>query len=53
VGPEVEDRIMRLRKTLTKQGFDAGAKTIAAHLATNPSVIDVPAVSTIVERHSG
>ena len=33
VGLEVEDRIVRLRKTLTKKGLDAGAETIAAHLA--------------------
>jgi transposase InsO family protein len=44
---EVEDRIVRLRKTLTKRGLDAGADTIAAHLAADPSVINVPAVSTI------
>jgi transposase len=31
---EVEDQVVRLRKTLTKKGFDAGAETIAAHLAT-------------------
>jgi transposase InsO family protein len=43
---EVEDRIVRLRKTLTKKGFDAGAETIAAHLAT-AGVDPVPAVSTI------
>ena len=29
---EVEDQIVRLRKTLTKKGVDAGAETIAAHL---------------------
>src|SRR5262245_20411583 len=29
----VEDRIVALRKELTKQGLDAGAETIAAHLA--------------------
>ena len=29
---EVEDRIVRLRKTLTKRGLDAGADTIASHL---------------------
>ena len=42
---EVEDRIVRLRKTLTKHGLDAGA--IAAHLATDPSITNVPAISTI------
>jgi transposase InsO family protein len=44
---EVEDRIVRLRKTLTKHGLDAGADTIAAHLATDPSITNVPAISTI------
>jgi len=43
---EVEDQIVRLRKTLTKKGLDAGAETIAAHLATT-GVAPVPAVSTI------
>ena len=33
VSLEVEDQIIRLRKTLTKKGLDAGAETIAAHLA--------------------
>src|SRR6185295_8060722 len=46
VRPGVEDRILRLRKNLTKQGFDAGAETIAAHLAADPPS-NVPAVSTI------
>ncbi len=44
---EVEDRIVRLRKTLTKRGLDAGADTIASHLATDPNITNVPAVSTI------
>jgi transposase InsO family protein len=43
---EVEDQIVRLRKTLTKKGVDAGAETIAAHLQT-AGVEPVPAVSTI------
>ena len=43
---EVEDQIVRLRKTLTKKGLDAGAETIAAHLKT-AGVDLVPAVSTI------
>ena len=47
VSAEVEDRIVRLRKTLTKRGRDAGADTIAAHLAADPTVTKVPAVSTI------
>jgi transposase InsO family protein len=44
---ELEERIVRLRKTLDKQGFDAGAETIAAHLAADPTITNVPAVSTI------
>ena len=32
VSLDVEDQIVRLRKTLTKKGLDAGAETIAAHL---------------------
>jgi transposase InsO family protein len=43
---EVEDQIIRLRKTLTKKGLDAGAETIAAHLQT-AGIEPVPAVSTI------
>ena len=46
VSLEVEDRIVRLRKTLTKQGLDAGAETIAAHLEA-AGVSPVPAMSTI------
>jgi transposase InsO family protein len=46
VDVEVEDQIIRLRKTLTKKGLDAGAETIAAHLAA-AGVQPVPAVSTI------
>src|SRR5271156_4750205 len=44
---EVEDRIIMLRKTLTRRGLDAGADTIAAHLATDPTIPNVPAISTI------
>ena len=47
IGAGLEDKIVRLRKTLDKQGFDAGAETIAAHLATDPATTNVPAVSTI------
>ena len=47
VSAETEDTIVRLRKTLTKQGYDAGAQTIAEHLARDRAIIDVPAVSTI------
>jgi transposase InsO family protein len=46
VSLEVEDQIVRLRKQLTRKGVDAGAETIAAHLAT-AGVDPVPAVSTI------
>lgn len=42
---EVEDRIVRLRKELTDQGFDGGAHTIHYHLGlSDPSP---PSVSTI------
>ena len=47
VGAAVEDKIVRLRKTLAKQGYDAGAATIAAHLTRDTTVTKVPAVSTI------
>jgi hypothetical protein len=33
VDADTEDAIVRLRKELSKQGLDAGAETIAAHLA--------------------
>jgi hypothetical protein len=46
VSLEIEDQVVRLRKTLTKRGLDAGAETIAAHLAT-VGVDPVPATSTI------
>jgi transposase InsO family protein len=51
VDAEVEDAIIRLRKELSKQGLDAGAETIAAHLARQAPAGGgrpaVPAVSTI------
>jgi Homeodomain-like domain len=47
VSDEVEDKIVRLRKSLSKQGYDAGAATIAEHLARELTVADMPAVSTI------
>jgi transposase InsO family protein len=47
VGAELEDKIVRLRKTLDKHGYDAGAATIADHLARDPDIPTVPAVSTI------
>ena len=43
----LEDTIIRLRKTLTKQGYDAGAATIAEHLTRDPAITKVPAVATI------
>ena len=46
VSLELEDQIVRLRKTLTKKGVDAGAETIAAHLQMAGDS-PVPAVSTI------
>jgi len=46
MGLELKDQIVRLRKTLTKKGVDAGAETIAAHLQA-AGVQPVPAVSTI------
>ena len=46
VSLDVEDQIVRLRKTLSKKGLDAGAETIAAHLAA-AGVSPVPATSTI------
>ena len=42
-----EEHIIELRKSLSKQGYDAGAATIAEHLARDPTVTEVPAVSTI------
>jgi transposase InsO family protein len=47
VPPELEDRILRLRKELSKKGLDAGAETIRTHLLRDDAVTRVPAVSTI------
>ena len=47
VGATLEDKIVGLRKTLDKQGYDAGAATIAEHLARDSAVVKAPAVSTI------
>jgi transposase InsO family protein len=47
ISAELEDKIVRLRKTLDKEGFDAGAATIAEHLARDPDVAKIPALSTI------
>ena len=44
VSPEVEERIVRLRKTLDKAGYDASAATIAEHLARDLAAAKVPAV---------
>ncbi len=47
VDAEVEERIVRLRKELSKKGWDAGADTIRSHLLRDPSLGRMPAVSTI------
>lgn len=41
VPAEVEDKIVLLRKTLVKAGYDAGAATIAEQLARDPDVAKV------------
>jgi len=46
VSLEIEDQIIRLRKTLTKNGLDAGAETIVTHLEA-AGISPVPATSTI------
>ncbi|MEQ3542510.1 IS481 family transposase [Pseudonocardia tropica] len=43
----VEDEIVELRKDLDRDGHDAGAATIAAHLQRRHGPEQVPAVSTI------
>ena len=47
ISAALEDAIVRLRKTLDKAGYDAGAATIAEHLSRDPNVTKVPALSTI------
>jgi transposase InsO family protein len=47
VGADLEDRIIRLRKELSKRGLDAGADTIRSHLQRDPGLTRIPAVSTI------
>ena len=42
---EVEDAIVRIRKDLSEDGFDAGARTIHWHLSRERD--DVPSISTI------
>jgi transposase InsO family protein len=44
---ELEDRIVRLRKELSKQGWDAGAETIRIHLQRDPTLTRIPSTSTI------
>jgi transposase InsO family protein len=44
---QVEDEIVALRKELDRDGHDAGAATIAAHLEQRHGPDSVPAVSTI------
>jgi transposase InsO family protein len=46
VPAQLEDRIIRLRKELSKKGLDAGAETIRVHLGRDTHE-SVPAVSTI------
>ena len=44
---EIEDEIVELRKDLLDQGLDAGAHTIAVHLARRHGEAAVPSVATI------
>lgn len=46
LSPELEDRIVRLRKELSKKGLDAGAETIRTHLQ-RANVERLPSASTI------
>ncbi len=43
----MEDEIVELRKELDDQGLDAGAHTIAVHLARRHGEAAVPSVATI------
>jgi transposase InsO family protein len=48
---ELEDRVVRLRKELTEQGFDAGAHTIHHHLSlTDPSPSSVSTIWRVLKR---
>lgn len=47
ISAELEDRIIRLRKELSKKGLDAGAETIRIHLQRDPSLTRLPSTSTI------
>lgn len=44
-GPQIEDAIVQLRKSLSEDGFDAGARTISYHL--DVAGHDVPSLSTV------
>lgn len=44
---EIEDRIIRHRKELSKKGLDAGAETIRVHLERDTTLTRIPATSTI------
>ena len=46
IGLDLEDRIVRLRKELSKKGLDAGAETIRTHLQST-GVQRLPSTSTI------
>jgi transposase InsO family protein len=47
VDAELEERIVRLRKELSKKGLDAGAETIRVHLQREPGLHRLPSASTI------
>jgi len=47
VGADLEDKVVRLRKTLDKAGYDAGAATVAEHLTRYPTITNIPAGATI------
>lgn len=47
VSAELEERIVRLRKQLCKNGLDAGAETIRVHLQRDPAITRLPSTSTI------
>jgi transposase InsO family protein len=47
VPADLEDRIVRLRKELSKKGLDAGAETIRVHLHRDSTLTRIPSTSTI------
>jgi hypothetical protein len=47
VPADLEDRVLRLRKELSKQGWNAGAETIRTRLQRDPNLGRVPSTSTI------